>query len=583
MIAEILSRVVTPRSARIVHGRFSPRRIRILFAELRDDLGAQTLHTEVRERDRASGVAWSLWIGRFAKPVPWLSVERFKETRYAFLLLLEVDGYVAVLGSNIGDVAESLSEERVSYQKLLALHSDADTEIESLSTRSLRAARIGVMRSTQSGRHLEKTLSRVGANQAAPFQLSLRQADQAWRISPGAGRVTVSGGRATIPELCAWFAATCQDIEQATEPSDFIKAFAHPIALSDLPAGVVPTALQLDSSVVDDLIALGATMRRNETALTDAEIEALRQLIRNLWLVETGRTVADEEAMTWRLKVDPAEVGRLVVRATKISLVSDHLSQVDVVHQDGTVETLNHVFNSGGQPLRLTFSDVSYAYAAGQLFRDHRLLASRSALLEVLSGNLPIDASIEKGEASDQFSADSLFGFVVDHASADDRYLVCDDVGTEWADFIGVCPDRHQVTFYHCKGGDVDVGASGLHEVISQAAKNLGYLTASAAELGFRSAKWEGNWKTTPIPRLQRGAAVADFVEAFVKAVAAPQATRRVTLVTSSLSKAAVTDAFNNIDTDLPKPEVFHVLWLLSVFVDQCRSIGAVPEIVCRP
>src|SRR5437773_12371021 len=34
---------------------------------------------------------------------------------------------------------------------------------------------------------------------------------------------------------------------------------------------------------------------------------------------------------------------------------------------------------------------------AGQLFRDHRLLASRAALLEVLSGRLPPDVSVEKG------------------------------------------------------------------------------------------------------------------------------------------------------------------------------------------
>lgn len=138
--------------------------------------------------------------------------------------------------------------------------------------------------------------------------------------------------------------------------------------------------------MVDDLIELGATLRRNETAMTDAEIEAVRQLIRNLWLVETPRTRADEEAEMWRLKVDDAEVGQLVVRATKISLVSDRLRDVQVVYQEGTSETLNHVFNDGSQPLRITFSDATYAYAAGQLFRDHRLLASRGALLDVLSG-----------------------------------------------------------------------------------------------------------------------------------------------------------------------------------------------------
>jgi hypothetical protein len=582
MIADIVDILATARSGRIVRASLSARRIGAIFAEIRGDLSARTLHAEVRKRDRATRVLWSLWIGRFQKSVPWLVEERLNETRYGFLLLLERDGFVGVLGSNIGNIAESVSEDRVSYQKLLALHSDADTEIEALSTRSLRAARVGVTQSTQRGRHLEKTLSRVGANQAAPFQVSLRHADQAWRISPGSGRVALSGGRAAIPEICAWFGTTCQDIEKATEPSDFIKAFAHPIALSDLPANVLPTALQLDSSVVDDLIELGATLRRNDTALTDAEIEAVRQLIRNLWLVDTPRTRADEEAEMWRLKVDGAEVGQLLVRATKISVVSDRLRDVQVVYQEGTSETLHHVFN-GSQPLRITFSDATYAYAAGQLFRDHRLLASRGPLLDVLSGHLPPDASVEKGEANGRFAADSLFGFVVGHASALDQYLICDDMGAEWADFIGVSTAQHQITFYHCKGGHVEVGASGLHEVVSQAAKNLGYLTASAAELNTRRAKWEGDWSATLIPRLQRGAAVVDFAAAFVKAVAAPQATRRVTLVTSALSKAAVARAFDDIDINAPRAEVVHVLWLLSVFVDQCRSMGAVPEIVCRP
>lgn len=583
MIAGLLDIFAALRSARIVRATLSGRRIRTTFAEVRNELHAQTLHTEVRARDRASRVTWSLWIGRFEKAVPWLLADRFRETRYAFLLLLEQDGFVAVVGSNVGDIAESLSDERVSYQKLLALHSGAHTEIESLSTRSLRAARVGVVRSTQSGRHLEKALSRVGANQAAPFQVSLRQADQAWRISPGSGRVAVSGGRATVSHLCAWFASTRQDIERATEPSDFIKAFAHPVALGDLPSNVVPTALQLDSSVVDDIIDANATLLRGDRAMTDAEIEALRQLVRELWLVQTPQTRADEEAKKWRLKVGDIEVGQVVIRSTKISLASDHLGDIKVAYEDGTIETLNHVFNSGSQPLRLTFSDASYAYAAGQLFRDHRLLASRDALLEVLSGSLPPGASVEKGEANDRFAADSLFGFVVDHASTHDQYLVCDDMGAEWADFIGVSTALHQITFYHCKGGRVDVGASGLHEVVSQAAKNLGYLTASAAELQSRSAKWEGSWKGTRILRLQRGAAVADFVTAFVNAVSAPQATRRVTLVTSSLSKTAVARAFDEIDEHSPRPEVLHVLWLLTVFVDQCRSLGAIPEIVCRP
>ena len=104
MIANIPSILAAPRSARIVRATLSARRIATALAEVRDQLDARTLHTEVRQRDRASRVFWSLWIGRFEKAISWLLAERFKETRYAFLLILEYEGFVGVVGSNVGDV-----------------------------------------------------------------------------------------------------------------------------------------------------------------------------------------------------------------------------------------------------------------------------------------------------------------------------------------------------------------------------------------------------------------------------------------------------------------------------------------------
>jgi len=498
-------------------------------------------------------------------------------------LLLERDHYIGILGTNVGDVVASVSDGRVSYEKLLAFRSNEDTEVESVSTRSLRASRVGVTRSTQRGRHLEKALSRIGANQLAPFQLALRHSDQSWRVSPGSGRVAVNGARVSIPELCAWFASTCQDIDGATEPNDFIKSFAHAIALDDLPASVQPTALQLDVSVLDEMLDDGATLWKAGIEIGDSERDNLRQLIRALWQVRTPQESADEAAKTWRLTVDDEEVGKLVVRSSKISFSSDKLNEVEIQYQDGTAESLSQAFNARDQPLTLTFTDPTYAYTAGQLFRDHRLLASTGSVLEVLSGDLSQNSQIEKRAISGRFSDDSLFGFVVDQASTDDDFLMCDDMGTEWADFIGVSTGAHRITFYHCKGGNVDVGASGLHEIISQATKNLGFLTASQAELDGRKLRWSGQWNQQGIPRLQRGPRVSDFVAAFTRAAAAPQATRRVAIVTSSLSLTAVRRAFDDLNKGRQKAEVVHVLWLLSGFIDQCRNVGAVPKIVCRP
>ena len=50
-------------------------------------------------------------------------------------------------------------------------------------------------------------------------------------------------------------------------------------------------------------------------------------------------------------------------------------------------------------------------------------------------------ATSEKGKfAAGQraFDSDSVFGLLVDGITCDDDVLVCDDLGDEWADFIGL-------------------------------------------------------------------------------------------------------------------------------------------------
>lgn len=80
---------------------------------------------------------------------------------------------------------------------------------------------------------------------------------------------------------------------------------------------------------------------------------------------------------------------------------------------------------------------------------------------------------------------ESIFGVIVSHVADSRELLVCDDLGDEWADFIGVNDESQPKTlsFYHAKHGDLTLGASGLHVVVSQAIKNLGRMNASDEEI----------------------------------------------------------------------------------------------------
>jgi hypothetical protein len=87
----------------------------------------------------------------------------------------------------------------------------------------------------------------------------------------------------------------------------------------------------------------------------------------------------------------------------------------------------------------------------------------------------------------------------------------------------------------------------------------------------------------TQIPRTIRSNA-PDLSDAVARARTAPEALRRATIVTSSLSKQAVEEVFAEIQNgQRPSPSFVQLYWLLQSFFSACTEIGATGSIVCRP
>ena len=86
----------------------------------------------------------------------------------------------------------------------------------------------------------------------------------------------------------------------------------------------------------------------------------------------------------------------------------------------------------------------------------------------------------------------------------------------------------------------------------------------------------------TNIHRTCRGT-LADTQAAVEFCRGAPHTTKRVAIVTSSLSKAAVEQAFRDIATGAPiDPYFVQLYWLLSSFFAACAEVGAFGRVICQ-
>lgn len=260
-----------------------------------------------------------------------------------------------------------------------------------------------------------------------------------------------------------------------------------------------------------------------------------------------------------------AELGSLRWGKTRIGLSTLTLPKTDGIYvasaeqgADGDQQTALKMYLDRENLFLIVFDDINIAYVNGELFQDNVMRDGGALFLGHL---LPDDSlkkvSSEKGRFranQTKFAGGSVFGQVQSTISAEDDIFICDDLGDEWADFIGMntkgAPPT--ITFYHAKHGKLSLGAGAFHISVSQAEKNLGRLALPKAAIDTKFDSWEkepykNSNKVTAIARVMRGGPRSDIEKHLARLRNSPEVFKRVSIVTSSLSKRSVEDAFADI------------------------------------
>ncbi len=174
------------------------------------------------------------------------------------------------------------------------------------------------------------------------------------------------------------------------------------------------------------------------------------------------------------------------------------------------------------------------------------------------------------------------------------RWLVCDDMGSEYADFIALddSSDRSpRLVMIHCKMGnstsEKSTAAADLHIVISQALKNLGLFSDNTGMLDIRGEKWDGVFhKNRNLPLIRRSARRnvngSDIVSRLKEALRSPDVRREVWLVMGNSVSANETKNAST-STSRPEPHKIHLLYLLQSMKSSANSLGIQLRLIAKP
>ncbi|MDR3473573.1 MAG: hypothetical protein P4M09_18095 [Devosia sp.] len=598
--------LLVPKTANFfsVKKRLTNKAVTELFVTLREtyDVSAHDIFRHTRETDGNS--RYSAICFTYESPPSFLDATTpVRETLCGFLLLVEYEHHVAVFSSRIGLPTSFRSTHfaPVAVSRVEGAIAKGDAVFQRMRMRNMSVSQYAMRNKTLEAANLANVVSPGGSRRYAPQTYTVAVDGNFSTATPSTGRIGIRSARVPFEELIE-FAEDVIDAlgANAGDVSPFIRSFARPISLTDALADTEPRAMAFDTTRLIDAVAGDeATIRLvyadNIAELTGDELNAvIAQLDQVLEIDGDGRVRTVNVP-------DGTEAATISLNKTRIALRSLSLPPAS----DVEVESLE--FGVGDDPDRrslqkyldetdaaiVLFDDVGLAYIDGQVFRDESMLDGGASFLRYLHPEPALaNATSEKGEftaAQVAFDATSTFGVIANHVGAPDTILICDDLGDEWADFIGIreVGGLTYISFYHAKHGALGLGASSFHVAVSQAIKNLGNMSFPEERMAGKVQGWVTTYnapgQATQIARVIRSN-VPNLLDATAAARTAPDSIRRATIVTSSLSKHAVEAMFAAIQNgQKPSPSFVQLYWLLQSFFSACTEVGATGAIVCQP
>jgi superfamily II DNA or RNA helicase len=245
-------------------------------------------------------------------------------------------------------------------------------------------------------------------------------------------------------------------------------------------------------------------------------------------------------------------------------------------------------------------------YAGGRFCRPRLPLwgGTRSPQLELLQimhgvselATIATEKGTPGSATSTGWAAASLFALIDSlgvgtsmHSHLQDvGLLVCDDMGTEIADFIALDEAGGRVLAIHAKAFKAakPLSAGALHEISSQALKNLGYFQPYFVGEPKNLNRWNGQWRGSQgqvASRIRRGGPVTGrgAWKKIRTALLNPQTTREVWLVLGQGPSIAAFDAERRKSN--PRAEVVQMLYSLQSTWAAVSSVGARLQLFCSP
>ncbi len=398
--------------------------------------------------------------------------DNIQDRIYAYILILEIDDYVALFRKSCANINKELIEYfiAVDHDQLTATFNDDEVEFQKLATRNMTMSDRALRARSYEAANLKGLLSTHAAGRSIPYFLRIRLGGKIKTINTGSGRVVENSEREGIDTIALWAKSQVDLISNPAINNDFLDAFASKIELEKVLENSSPKAIMFETGMMldrlesEDVIIKYKTRNDRYIKISPRIIDKLFKALQVVYELDDNNNFIGYEADS-----------SLKINKKKLSFKSKSLAKFKVFENSSEYTLPGYLIKNGWYSV--CFSNPKYMYFMGACFEDESGISEISSILDIFHPVSEIlGVGSEKGgfcSNSINFSNDSMFR-VIEKLHSNDDYIFCDDLGDEWADHITLNRDDSSICFIHSKHGDVSRSASKFQDVVGQGIKNLG-------------------------------------------------------------------------------------------------------------
>ena len=551
----------------------------------------------------------------------FITDSRLLETKYGYCTIVKYKEYILINSKfcSLNKEVIKIIGTELPFEEFTKYFTKDTAEFEKI-TLSNSSIMSGIRSRIIEGQKLQENFRPIYSSKHVLKAFRVLQDGVVFSQSPSTSKLNYRNGKLKVEEYINW-CKTIIDSINTNNSSKYFDNFAKPVDISKMKE-LVPTIIFIDLNFLKDYEDLRFITRQEQVEIESCFIFKYYNGLFNLQNLSNDKYIIDYNypyvlssrinlklnknnssslqkiKYTTNNRIEDAfktsKNKQLKINKTK-KTITYHIEDIDVFYKykdDDKEITLKELIENNSTIL---FDNSQFFYYKKTLFQDSKLQDS-GFLRYFHAENNMINAKSEKGifnQNSVNFSDDSIFDILEKRLRGlEYTDIICDDLGNERADYIAF--DENRLGFFHAKYKQVDSdrgkkSASALHDVVSQALKNLVFLD-NIENINLEQTyqhKWLEKYKNnniqTQINRIRESANSSNsIVERIKETNRQINVQKYMVLVVNFISKSEISDYIQNPSTNT-NTQIQQIVWLLSSFISTCQEMNIIPQIICKP